>query len=519
MTGTATTDEWGRRGLAIRVGWITATTVGLTIAVSVLEDLARISDASPVYLIVVVLAAETLGTRAAVATSICAFLVYDYLFTVPRLSLYVSDPAEWLSLLLFLLVAVVIGRLTSRLRERADIADRRVREGDALVSISRDIAMATTFERAAEAIAGRLRVDTEMEGVWISLAADAGTPVATAGTVPAGSDALPPWVLVRSMVDDTTDWLRVVTGPAPAQAPDYTRYDVPIEGDGGHAGRIHAVRAADAPTPGRGARRILALTADQLAIALRRDELLAEVTEAEIARQSDTLRAAILDSVSHDLRTPIAGIRALAGGLLDPELEPGPHDVRATAASIDAEGARLGELVASLLDMGRIQAGAVRAQLEPYDLAELVEGTLRHHPAPDPRRAIEVGIDPSLPPVHADAVLLDVALGNVVDNAGRHAPEPARIRVTAAADGPGWICLVVDDGGPGVPAEALPRLFDRFYRVPEDLEPSRHGLGMGLAIARGFVEAMGGTIDASVSQLGGLAVRLRLRAAPPEAEV
>jgi K+-sensing histidine kinase KdpD len=129
-----------------------------------------------------------------------------------------------------------------------------------------------------------------------------------------------------------------------------------------------------------------------------------------------------------------------------------------------------------------------------------------------------VGIDPSLPPVHADAVLLDVALGNVVDNAGRHAPGPAPIRVSAAADGPDWISLVVEDGGPGVPAETLPLLFDRFYRVPQDLEPSRHGLGMGLAIARGFVEAMGGTIDASASSLGGLCVRLRLRAAPPESE-
>jgi two-component system sensor histidine kinase KdpD len=518
MTGSATTDDLGGRGVAIRVAGIVAATAGLTLAVSVLEDLARITDASPVYLIAVVLAAETLGTRAAVLTSLGAFLVYDYLFTVPRFSLMVSDPAEWVSLLLFLLVAVVIGRLTSRLRERADIADRRVREGDALVAIGRDIAMATTFDHAAGAIAGRLRSDTEMDGVWISLAADPKTPVAVAGGIPPGAEDLTPWVLVRSTVDDTSDWLRVVMGREPAETAGVTRYDVPIGGDGGRAGAIHAVRSAGAPMPGRGARRILALTADQLGIALRRDELVAEVTGAEITRQSDTLRAAILDSVSHDLRTPIAGIRALAGGLLDPELEPGAADVRAAAASIDAEGARLGELVANLLDMGRIQAGAVRAQLEPYDLAELVEGTLRHHPAGDPGRAVEVGIDPSLPPVHADAVLLDVALGNVVDNAGRHAPGPAPIRVSAAADGPDWISLVVEDGGPGVPAETLPLLFDRFYRVPQDLEPSRHGLGMGLAIARGFVEAMGGTIDASASSLGGLCVRLRLRAAPPESE-
>ena len=276
------------------------------------------------------------------------------------------------------------------------------------------------------------------------------------------------------------------------------------------------MRGPEAPRPGRGARRLLALAADQLAIAHLRDTLHAELTAAEVARQSDALRGAILDSVSHDLRTPVASIRALAGGLADAAPDLDPAEVQRTAEKIDAEGERLGGLVNGLLDMGRIQSGAIRPDLRPYDLAELVETTLRHHPADRGARPIEVSVPDDLPPVLADAVLLDVALGNVVDNAVAHTPADARVRVSARAADPGWAVIAVDDAGAGVPDDALPRLFERFYRVRAGQEGSRHGMGLGLAIAKGFTEAMGGTVAAEASELGGLGIRIRLPMAPDE---
>ena len=516
---------------AARVALVLVAFAGATATALALETGVGIADASPVYLIAVVVAAALLGTWAAVATSAGAFLVYDFLFTTPRFTLQVSDPAEWLSLLLFLLVAVVIGRLAALLRERAELADRRVREGAALVAISRDIAMSASFGEAATGVCRHLLVDAEMAAVWITIAPDPSRILAAAGDIPAGAfDALP-WTLARSNVDGSSDWLRVLQGGRP-------RTDAPAEGgaeayvvavgsEADAAGWIHAARLAGDPRPGRGARRLLALAADQLGVALRRDELQDELTSAEVARQSDALRAAILDSVSHDLRTPLSSIRAQAGGLLDPAAEVPPEAVRAAASAIDGEAARLGDLVGSLLDMGRIQAGAVRPDCHPYDVAELVETALRHRGGAGASRLIAVDVPDDLPAVLVDAVLFDVALGNLVANAQHHTPADALIRVRAEAghdaghDGASGapraaVFLTGDDAGPGVPAEALPRLFDRFYRVPDPSGAARQGLGMGLAIARGFVEAMGGSVAAERSDLGGLRVRLGLPVAPDE---
>ena len=513
--------SWRETGIpGARVALVLTAFAGATATAAILEGSVGIADASPVYLIAVVVAAALLGTWAAVATSAASFFVYDYLFTTPRFTLQVSDPAEWLSLLLFLLVAVVIGRLAALLLERAEMADRRVREGVALVAISRETAMATSFDEAAAGVAERLRVDGEMAAVWITLADPARRVVASSGDVPTSATGRVPWTLARSPFDGSSDWLRVLArgdaGPSAQPAADGVEtYRVAIGPETEPAGWIHATRVAGDPRPGRGARRILELAADQLGVALLREELGEEVLSAEVARQSDALRGAILDSVSHDLRTPLSSIRAQAGGLLDPAGAPSPDEVRAAATAIDVEAARLGDLVGSLLDMGRIQAGAVRADLRPYDPGELVETALRHR-SRGGDRAFTVDVPDDLPAVLVDAVLFDVALGNLVANAQRYTPSGAAIRIRARPDGAGAVVLDVDDAGPGVPADALPHLFDRFYRVPDPAGSSRQGLGMGLAIARGFTEAMGGEASAEASDLGGLRVRLRLRAAPEE---
>jgi two-component system, OmpR family, sensor histidine kinase KdpD len=513
-------DPWPAGRAAVRSIVLAISAIALaTIATAILEGPGGIADASPVYLVSVVMVAAIQGTAAAIATSVASFLVYDFLFTRPRFTLEVSDPAEWLSLLLFLLVAVVIGRLTALLRERAEIADRRARESVSQAEIGRAIALGETFDEAAAEIAERLRVDAEMDAVEIERRGEdeAGGVIVVAGEPPAAVPGEVPWTLVRSP-DGTTDWLRVaepgqlLDGAASANG---DRYMVPIEADGVRLGSIRAHRITGSPTPGRGARRILALAADQLGMAIRRDELRAELTAAEVARRSDALRGAILDSVSHDLRTPISTIRALAGGLVDPASDASPADREAAAEAIDAEAERLGELVRSLLDMSRIQSGALQPDLEACDPAGLVETVAARLRRLDPSGRLDVRVPEDLPPVLVDGMLFDVALANVVDNALRHAPAPAPIVLGGRLRDDGrTVSLTVDDGGPGVPDEALPMLFDRFYRVPAPGEPARHGIGMGLAIARGFVEAMGGSVTASRSDLGGLRVSLEVPVAP-----
>jgi len=529
MAFSAWLDTPARRMAAEAVVVIAVSLAAATGASAVLEGVVGVGDASSVYLLAVLVAASRYGTWPAVATSGLAFLIYDFLFTIPRLTFTVEDPEEWLSLLLFLSVAVVIGRLAALLRERVELADRRSRESVSLAAIGREIAMATSFDAAAPAVAERLRDDAEMETVEIDLEPDPGEgPISSVHVGPAEAEAdggAPPWTLLRSP-DGTSDWLRVVEGRAepaaafasPSEAT-HEAYLVPIEAGGVRLGAIRATRPVGAPMPGRGARRILLHAADQLGIAIRRDELREEITAGEVGRRGDALRAAILDSVSHDLRTPLATIRALAGGLLDPAEEPSGEALRSVASSIDGEAERLGELVGSLLDMSRIQAGAVQPDIEPYEVGELVETGLRRVGRWAAVARVRVEVPDDLPPVAADAILFDVAFGNVLDNALRYALAPAAVVVSAvASEEEGTVAVVVDDAGPGVPPDALPLLFERFYRVKGEADPARRGNGMGLAIARGFIEAMGGTIAVSASHLGGLRCSIRLPVAASRSE-
>jgi two-component system sensor histidine kinase KdpD len=321
--------------------------------------------------------------------------------------------------------------------------------------------------------------------------------------------------LVRTPADEPARWVRThgsgprATGPGgPAQ------YRVRIELDGAHLGTLVAVRDRAAGQPGREATRILALAADQLAISLRRDELQHTAMELEVARQGEALKTALIDSVSHDLRTPLASIRATAGGLADPAVSWTDDSRRDAARRIDAEAARLDGLVRGLLDLGRVASGAVHPDLEPHEPWAIIRPAVdRLRPALGDR-AVTVEVADDLPPILADAALLDIVVTNLVDNAARHAPPPAPVAITAASAPDGRLTLVVEDGGPGVVESMLPRLFDRLERGGRSRVDSRQGLGIGLSVVKGLTEAMGGSVSASASRLGGLAVTVRLRQAP-----
>jgi len=261
--------------------------------------------------------------------------------------------------------------------------------------------------------------------------------------------------------------------------------------------------------PGPDETRLLSLAADQVALALRREQLALEATKAEVARRSDTLKSALLDSVSHGFRTPLATIRALAGQLLDEETAPSAEATRETAGAIDDEAARLSDVVRNVLDLSRIEGNALRAELEVHELAELVRGAVRREKAIVEPKRVEVDLPDELPPVMVDAIFLDQALMNVLENAAAYAGPGAAIRVTASVADDGFVDLLVEDGGPGVPDEDLDRLFEKFYRRPT-VRSARAGLGIGLSVARGLVEAIGGQLSAERSGLGGLAIRFRL---------
>jgi two-component system sensor histidine kinase KdpD len=326
--------------------------------------------------------------------------------------------------------------------------------------------------------------------------------------------------LVRTPGDEPARWVRTHVGdkrPGPS-ATDDPQYRVRIEVDDVQLGALVGARSREGGDPTRVETRVLALAADQIAVALRRDQLRQTATELEVARQTDVLKTALIDSVSHDFRTPLASIRATAGSLADPELD-WPEDAgRAAASVIDAEAARLDRLIGGLLDLSRIASGALHPDLEPHELWAIVEPVVDRMRPSLGARTVTISIPDNLPPVLADAVLFDIVLTNLLDNIVSHTPEDAPVVITAgtqAGAGAG-IALAVEDGGRGVPPEQLAAMFERFRRAAPRPEGSRRGLGIGLSVVRGLVEAMGGQVAAAASRSGGLAITVTLRRAPTE---
>ena len=351
-----------------------------SLLVGVLQGPLKVPNASSVYLVAVVAGGVLFGTWPAVVTAVLGFLFYDFLFVQPLYTFTVADPGEWLNLVLFLLVAVVIGRLTTLQTERANDADRRARESQALFAISRTLATATTVAEAAPMVLARLAAESGMDRIWFGTRTSTGerTVVDSAPDQPKPRAPIH-WMLQRMPGDQPARWVRAHTGSEPGRAPKAPAdalFRVKVEAESDVVGSLWAGRAVKAGLPSREETRLLALAADQLGLALRRDALVTEATAAEVARQSDALKSALLTSVSHDLRTPLSSIRAAAGSLLDPAITWSPDDQRAIARSIDTEAERLNRLVRNLLDLSRIEGGALRPDLELFELDELLEPVL-----------------------------------------------------------------------------------------------------------------------------------------------
>jgi two-component system sensor histidine kinase KdpD len=257
-------------------------------------------------------------------------------------------------------------------------------------------------------------------------------------------------------------------------------------------------------------RRVLQAFVRQVDAALEHQRLAEQAAGADALAEADVLRTAILRAVSHDLRTPLSSIKAAATSLLQSDVEWSAADRRDFLRSIDAEADRLNTLVGNLLDMSRLEAGAVKAQLRPVALEDVVPLALA---GLDPSaRRLAVTVPETLPEVLADPALLERAVANLVGNALRHSPDDTPVRVEAGAFGD-RIDLRVIDSGPGVPVAQRERVFEPFQRSG-DQDPDT-GVGLGLAVARGFVQAMGGSLELEDTPGGGLTAIVTLPCASP----
>jgi two-component system sensor histidine kinase KdpD len=311
-------------------------------------------------------------------------------------------------------------------------------------------------------------------------------------------------------------WVRAHVPANPSRSARVALHRIRVEFAGETLGSLWAARIQGRAEPARAETRILSAAADQIGQAVVRDRLAREATSAEIARESEALKSALLDSVSHDLRTPLATIRAAAGSMLDPEVHWSPEEQREAFEAIDAEAERMGRLVRNLLDLSRIEGGALKPDLEARDLRELAEQSIGRVHAPDKR--ISIHIPPDLPPVLVDEVYVGQILANLLENAVRYGGKTIDVSGRRGPDGQS-VELVVADDGEGVPPASLPRLFEKFYQAPRSARFPGRGMGIGLTVVAGLVTAMGGAVRAEQSSSGGLAVVVSLPAVAVPDEV
>ena len=413
------------------------------------------------YLLAVVAVAAVGGVWPALGAAVAAFLLVNWYFTPPLYTFTISEGENILALAVFLTVAGTVSVFVA-------LASRRAAEG--------------ARAKAEIAALGRL---------------------AGASPLPALLEAL------RSIVG-----LRCGRGVPPRRR---------------HLARRGLVRRAGASRPRRGTSSIqvdpshvLVLTggtmkasdqsildafAAEIASAIEIEELEDAAAEAETLAATNEFRTAILSAVSHDLRTPLSGIKASATSLLQEDVEWTPEQHRELLVTIDEETDRLDALVGNLLDMSRLQTGALDVRATAVGLEEVVPAALTS--IGGPAREVQLHVPENLPRVVADPGLLERALANVVINAIRASPADIPVRIVAGAVDGGVDVRVVDCGS-GIPPTERERIFVPFQRLGD--APTGEGVGLGLAVAKGFVEAMGGSIEAEDTPGGGLTMVLRLKA-------
>ncbi len=391
----------------------------------------------------------TWGWWTALASAVLSFLAFDFLFVEPRYTFTIRNPHEWLALLIFLVVAAVISNLAARERSRREQANRQARTATLLYDLSRSLADADGAA-GMEAVARRLMSEFKLDGVVISRSdrdghldplvsvgqADAalGTePVGRVFAAPGGPDRPGRWIVMRSH-----------GGVRRAPVANF-----PLRSEGRQTGMLRLIGRSDGYADDE--TRLLATIADRLALELEQRVLREEADRTEVLRRTDELRSALLSSVSHDLRTPLAAIKASGESLLQHDIDWTPQDRDSFALGIVREADRLNRLVGNLLDMSRIEGGALRPQRDWYDVGELVREVVGRLQRALHGRPVRVSVADGLPPESLDYLMIDQVVTNLIENALKYTPSgsPLDVRVESA---PGRIRIVVADHGPGIPA-------------------------------------------------------------------
>jgi two-component system sensor histidine kinase KdpD len=441
----------------------------LTLVGIALRDRLAFAGDLPLYLLAVVVTSLVGGFYPALFAAVAGSLLLNFYFAPPIHTFTINEASNIVALVIFLLIAVLVSRVVDIAARRSRQAARASAEAETLSTFAGSLLRG---EQALPALLDRVRETFGADGVSLLRASDDGR-----------------WELVARAGSD------VPTEPGEASA---------------KVGDTLILALSGRPLPAED-QRVLAAFAAHVAVAYRQRELAEAVRAVEPLAESERQRTALLNAVSHDLRTPIAAAKAAISSLRAPEIEWTEADRTELLATAEQAMDRLTDLVTNLLDLSRLQAGVLPVLCRPVGVDDIVARALEYV---DAGHRVEVDVPPDLPEVVADAGLLERVIANVVQNALRYAPEGTPVRLSGSAHGEA-VELRIIDRGPGIPRAALESVFRPFQRS-DDAPNDGSGVGLGLAIARGLTEAMGGTVRAEDTPGGGATLVIELHAATPK---
>ena len=457
---------------------------GLTAALSGLrQDLLLPSDIL-LYLGVVVTVALAGGLYPALVAAIAGFLLLNWFFVPPVHRFTIAERENVLALVVFLLIAVAVSTVVDLAARRTAEAARARAEAETLSTLAGSVLRGS---RPLPSLLDQLRETFQLTGVTL---------LERREDTPCGPER---------HHDPAAWWVAAAVGDQPCLTPAQGDADVLVDDQVCLVLRGHPLAAAD--------RRVIEAFAAQAAVALRQERLEERAATVGSLTEVDRLRTALLSAVSHDLRTPLSSAKAAVDSLRSREVDFSAADRDELLATADESLQRLGRVVDNLLDMSRLQAGALAMFPQLISVAEAIPAALDDLDQAGPRVSIRLPDD--LPEVHADPALLERALANLVSNALHYSP-PGQPPIITASEHGGQVEIRVIDHGPGVPAADWDRIFLPFQRLGD--RDNTTGVGLGLALSRGLVEAMGGTLTPEATPGGGLTMALSLPVAAPDAD-
>jgi two-component system sensor histidine kinase KdpD len=496
----------------------------------------RIADSLLLYLLIILALACVRGLYAALLASLLAFFVFYFLFIPPPYSFEATKFEDVLGLIVFLVTAIITSQLASNLRQRAIQSSQRERETHILYDFMRSINRETDLEsQLAIFVTALVKVFSAwgIRDCMLLLPDPRGVLRAQPSAyhwlenvqLLADERLMADWVMKHASTVDlydrslhlplaTSDSLSHRTKNVNKESPVYCFVRlVPIKTESRVLGVLRLLVEKHAPPDGmHGGLEIdsasptpqaifFSTFLEQAVMLIEQGRLRKESLALKAFQQTEALRTALLSSVSHDLRTPLATIKTSATGILEEELQCSHEGIRSFASAIEREANHLDNLVENILEMSRLEAGILRPEKMWYPLGELIYDVLNRMQSLMQERIVEMNIPADLPPVPLDSVQIDQVMTNLIENVLRHTPAGSPMEITAHVN-EAQLVVSVADRGPGIPAFERQRIFDKFYRIEGSLGHA-NGLGLGLAICRGVIEAHGGAIWVQSRESGG----------------